>query len=177
MLTKNFKNMMAMILERTSGYKGLLEARATNNTVYYLMGSYDSSSFPYAVAQTYTNNMNNAGIALGSGDVAATEEDYTLQAPITSGITVTVTILTGLEEDGSPYLEYSLVIANNTANTVSIREVGYIQQLYTSTVYDSTSSSGRRACLLDRTVLATPVVILAGENGVVKYRLKTAVAE
>ena len=176
MLTKNFKNMMAMILERTSGYKGLLEARATNNTVYYLMGTYDSYSFPYGVTQAYTNNMNNAGIALGSGDVAATEEDYTLQAQITSGITVTTTILTGLEEDGSPYLEYSLVIANNGANTVSIREVGYLQYLYTATAYESNSGS-RRAFLLDRTVLSTPVVILAGENGVVKYRLKTAVAE
>lgn len=176
MLTKNFKHFMAMILERTSGYKGLLEVRAPNNTVYYLMGYYDSYCFPYSVTQSFITNMNNPGIVLGSGDVAATEEDYTLQAQITSGITVTPTILTGLEEDGSPYLEYSLVIANNGANTVSIREVGYLQNLYIATTYESTSGT-RRAFLLDRTVLATPVVILAGENGVVKYRLKTAVAE
>lgn len=176
MLTKNFKNLMAMVLERiSSNYVGLLEVRSTSNTVFYLTGYYDTASYPYAVAQGVVTSVGAAGILLGSGDIAATEDDYTLQAPITGDMTAVISTTTGLD-NGSPYIEFNLVVTNTGANTLTIREIGYIQQLYTSTAYGSNTSGGRRYFLLDRTVLETPAVILAGENGVVKYRLKTTAA-
>ena len=176
MLTGIYKKLVAMVLERNSSNVGLLEVRATNNTVYYLPSSYDSNSFPYAVAQGYSQAVGTAGIILGSGNAAPTEDDYTLQTPITSGLSVTITQSRGLDGSGNPYITFNLAITNTSSATVIIREIGYIQSLYTTTASGSSSGAGRRAFLIDRTVLPAAASIPAGGNGVITYTLKTTLA-
>lgn len=176
MLTKNFARLMAMVLERNTSNVGYLEAKATNGTTYYLPSSYDSSSFPYTVSQSYSTAIGTAGIILGSGNAAATEDDYTMQTPITSGLSVVITQTRGLDGSGNPYIAFDLAITNNGSSSVTIREIGYIQNLYTTTAASSSTGTGRRAFLIDRTVLSSAVTIAAGQNGVIRYTLKTEFA-
>ena len=56
MLTKNFKNMMAMILSSVSGGPGLLPVKDIGGNVRYFGHCKDTSSFPYTRTNSYTAN-------------------------------------------------------------------------------------------------------------------------
>ena len=177
MLTKIFKNFMLLLLERSSvDPRGLIAARSSNGTTYYLMNRNDNSScFPYAVNYGYRTNHSDYGIVLGTGTTAPTEDDTTLESIISGGLSVTVTQRSGLKS-GVPFVEYNLAINNTGSESVTIAEIGYIQRLYATAASGGTSGS---SCpfLLDRTVLPRPVTIPAGETGVIRYTLSTMEAE
>ena len=177
MLTKNFKRMMSLILERsTADPKGMLAAVGTDgSTTYYLMNRFDnSSSFPYAVSYAWRKNYSDPGIVLGTGNTAATEDDTHLESIITSGLTVTVT-QSSYVRGGVPCVEYNLAINNTSSAAVTIAEIGFVQNLYAATSNGATSGSYYRF-LLDRTVLARPVTIPAGGTSIICYTLKTEAA-
>lgn len=176
MLTKNFKNMMALVLQsRNNSGVGLLPVTATNGTTYYATG-YFSGTFPASFTATLQNAMASNGIGFGSSDLAESENDYTLQNPITSGLTATITTSSGM--DGTaPYLQYDIVV-NNTSNAdITINEVCYKQNIYASTTLGAASSNSNRVCMLDRTVLDAPVMIEAGGAASIRYTLKTMIGE
>ena len=177
MLTKIFKKFMLLILERSSADpRGLIPATGTNGTTYYLMNRFDSSSaFPYAVGYGWRGNDTDYGIVLGTGTTAPTEDDTALESIISGGLSVTVTQRSGLK-GGVPFVEYNLAINNTGSEPVTISEIGYIQRLYSATVIDGTSGT-YHPFLLDRTVMARPVTIPAGETGVIRYTLSTMEAE
>ena len=177
MLTKNFKRMMSLILERSSADpKGMLAAVGTDgSTTYYLMNKFDSTSiFPYAVNYTWRKNYSDPGIVLGSGSTAATEDDARLESIITAGLTVTVT-QNSYVRGGVPCVDYNLAINNTGSAAATIAEIGFVQNLYAATASGATSGSYYRF-LLDRTVLARPVTIPAGGTGIIRYTLKTEVS-
>ncbi len=171
MLTKNFKNLMAIILERSSVNIGLLPVVAYNGTEYWLVTN-SSNSYPGSVTTSLTTSASGAGICVGSGSMAATENDYNLEAQITSGLSSSVIQNAGLDNDNNPYVTFDITITNTGNNDVIIREIGYRQNLYAATAQGGTSVSNR-VCLLDRTILSAPITIPAGEFGVVRYMLKT----
>lgn len=177
MLTSAFKKRMALMPESGIQIKGLLEARAANGTNYFLANNGDTgSSWPKAPAWTLSLSATSAGIVLGTGGTPATEDDYVMEAAITSGISAVITSISGVS-GGAPYIEYNLVITNTGSSAVSIREIGYNQNLPATPDNGSSSGIGNRVYLLDRTVLITPVTIPAGETGVIRYTLKTELAD
>lgn len=113
------------------------------------------------------------GFAFGTGDAAATENDYDLESRITSGINV-------VKSDGSVYdaknntVEYYLqyTITNTGSEDITIKEIGIFQTVYTDTTSGGTSTSRQRPILTDRTVLETPLTIAAGEPGILRWSMK-----
>lgn len=176
MLTKNFKNMMALILQsRNNSLIGLLPVKATNGTTYYATG-YFSGAFPASFTTALANAMTSTGIGFGSSDMEEIEEDYTLQSPITSGLTATITVSSGM--DGTaPYLQYDMVVNNTSDAAITINEVCYKQNIYASTAQGAATSNANRVCMLDRTVLDEPVTIEAGGAASIRYTLKTMIGE
>ena len=176
MLTTNFKNLAALLLgaRNTSGV-GLLPVKATNGTAYYAVGAFSASgTFPYSVTTGLNNNMTGAGIGFGSGSLAESESDYTLQTPITSGLSATVTVGSGMD-GASPYLRYDLVVSNTTDADITIAEICYKQNIYASTAQGAATSNASRVCMLDRTVLPEAVTIPAGGAATIRYTLKTLI--
>ena len=175
MLTKNFKAVAAMLLAvGTSNRKGLLPVKNYQGTTYYLMSSTFSQSnyYPYAYSNSVVYSNASTGINLGTGTTAATEDDYVLESIITSGLSCSVNHSQGVDESGNPYLQYDITVNNTGSASVTIGEIGYTQSLFAATAQGDTSGSGQR-CLLDRTVLDTPVTIPAGSYAVIRYTLKT----
>lgn len=176
MRTKNFLNLMATIFERCGVSKGLLPVVGRDGVTYYVgpttPGS--GSGFPYSVALTFQTSAVGAGFCVGSGDTAATENDYELESMITSGISASVIASVDLDEDGNPTVNYDLVITNTGSAAITIAEIGFKQSLYTTTAEGGTSFSNR-TFLLDRTVLDTPVTIASGDFAVIRYTLKTEI--
>ena len=170
MVTENFKNLLAMVLESSSAISGGMRARDVTGRVYYLHGAF---GFPSSRTETYTLDAAAAGVSFGTGERAAAETDYQLQSHIGSGITVSLTSRTvGCDSPGNPWIQYAFTITNNTGDTLTIREVGYKQLLKSATTPGRTANVDA-VYLLDRTVLASPLEIANGDAGVLVYKLKT----
>ena len=169
MLTNNFRNAMALVLEKCTTNKGLLPVVAYNGTTYYMSPS-NLSGLNNPV-QTLALDLNANGISLGTGTSAPSVADYALESQITSGISANITQSCGLDDLGNPYQAFDITISNSSGAAVTIAEIGYRQNLYAATTFGGTGSN--RACLLDRTLLDDPVTIADGGIGVVRYTLKT----
>lgn len=173
MITKNFKQFVACILQATSNSTpyGILPVKNVSGNTYYVSSYFNN--FPRGATETFTLTATTAGISVGSGDTAATENDYQLESTITSGLTAQVNRVVGLDS-GDPYIRYDVMLTNNSANSITINEIGYKQTLSCSDTQGGTGTTSR-VCLLDRTVLSSPVVIAAGEYVVIRYTLKTVI--
>ena len=170
MITRNLRNLTAMMLQSSSTAFGSLLVRGVNGRPYYAHGVF---SFPASRAEAFTLNAEAAGVSFGTGSTPATENDINLENTITSGITVTLTgRVVGCDAPGSPYVQYSFMVSNSLEEPLTIREVGYKQSVKCATT-PGRNNSVDAVCLLDRTVLDAPLTIAAGDAGVLVYKLKT----
>lgn len=176
MRTKNFKAVAAMMFERCGVNKGLLPVVGVDGNTYYLTPNNYSNGYPYNTTLTLQGNSTYAGFCVGSGSTAATEDDYDLVNQITSGLSASIVQNAYLDEDDNPAVDYDLMITNTSAEPIIIGEIGFKQPLYTSTVQGTGTSLYNRVCLLDRTVLASPVTIEAGAYAVIRYTMKSSVS-
>lgn len=116
----------------------------------------------------------NGGFAVGSGDTAPTEDDYTLEAKI-NGLTGTVSPsslnnVTFDSVDEVFHFYVDLTITNPTSDPVTIKEVGWFGVTYYGSTIGQNPGNTRVPTLIDRTLLETPVTIPAGEAAVIRYQ-------
>ena len=174
MITRNFKNYLAMMLQAGSPYESCLPITTAHGLTLYAVIS--SSWFPSSINYSGTLSTASAGISVGRDSTPPTEWDYNLGDTITSGISISVSksTRTGGQDGGDPWIEYAVTVTNTGAEAVTVREIGYKQVLDgTRLPGDTSGTTTSVACLLDRTVLPAPITIAPGDAGVIHYRLKT----
>ena len=174
MITRNFKNYLAMILQAGSPYESCLPITTANGLTLYLVTG--PSGFPNSIYYTGTLSAASYGISVGRDGTPPTEWDYNLGDTITSGISISVAqnTRTAGQDGGDPWIEYAVTVTNTGAAAVTVREIGYKQNLYGTLLPGDTSGTTTfGTCLLDRTVLPAPITIAPGDAGVIHYRLKT----
>lgn len=180
MITKSYKNFLASLLAHSltaTNAFGMMPVKNTaGNTVYtytHVSSSTTTSVFPSNGSYTVRFTNNEAGIVLGNGTTAATENDYWLEHQITSGLRTTQSQKVWVDND-VPKAEYTITVTNMDTVAVTISEIGFVQLLRTTTAYGGTSVSNS-AVLFDRTVLSTPVTIPADGVAIIRYTLQTEV--
>ena len=107
------------------------------------------------------------GVYFGSGTTLPTKDDYTLEAPIITGL-----IATGLQQNaivsydgnGKATAEGSYILKNTSEETITVNEIGY---------FANGHSNGTSSYLIlhERSVLDTPCVIEPGEAKMITYRI------
>ena len=171
MITRNFKNIIASLLQSYGSAYGMLSVVNVGGTKYYFSPQF--GKFPNTRAATFVNVAANAGISFGTGATPATEDDYQLQNTITGGVNVVLTgTKAGCNPPANPFIEYTFTITNTSSSTLTITEVGYKQVVNAATT-PGRNASAEITVLLDRTVLDTALAIEAGDAGVLVYRLET----
>ena len=170
MVTKNFLNLLAMALQSGSNI-GNLPVKNTTGLVRYLTGG---STFYTSTTKAVTTSADAAGISVGTGNTAATEDDFQLAEPLTSGINLVLTeTVYGADEPGYPYVQYKVTVTNTGSDPITIKEICYKQTLNAAKYPGYATGAGDHICMLDRTVLDTPVTIAAGDSGIITYKLRT----
>ena len=173
MLTRNYKNVVASIIAKTSANYTGLPVKAINGNTYYLNAAL--ISFPQTATTSFSRSVSAAGIQVGSGDTPVSESDYKLDNMVTnSSVTGSVNISRTLE-DGKLYIIFDLTITNGSSDTIQIKEIGYSQYLSSGTTQAGTVVSSAYCFMLDRTVLDTPVSIAAGDFATIRYKLGSSV--
>lgn len=178
MVTRNFMNLIAVVFggvysaPQGSFESGYLPVISVQGNVRYL--GYPIGSSIYSPDKTLTLNPENTGISLGTGTTAATENDIQLENTITEGLSLTLsTVYASSDEYGNPITTFNITVTNISANQITISEVGYKQNLR-AFVYPQLSANLQTVCcLLDRTVLDTPLTLRPSDAGVIHYSLKT----
>ena len=107
------------------------------------------------------------GVYFGKGTTPATKDDYKLESPITSGLTITnpsyfVEVHGG---DGKYIWVSDFVVQNTSGAEVNISEIGLHLPFYYS------GNSTYYLTLAERTVLDEPIVIPAGATRVIEYKI------
>lgn len=176
MITKNFKMLLATILESSGGSDSpcTVPIKSPGGNVYYL--SPKLNRFPYAITPTVQiSSPPYGGIYIGSGSTPASENDYALETPIISGLSAsTPAVVRSVDGDGNPYISFTFTLTNSTASDKIVREIGYFQ-LVNAGSYNSSGGS-QTSIMLDRTVLETPLTVPANGTAAVKYELKTVIS-
>lgn len=186
MFTRNFWEMM-----RVEAIASGINSGISQNILGYTASvkSMDATAFSYLmggnVCGNTINDTNKVPIlkslwtpfqdwssVVGSGNTAAEATDYELDADETSNFTSVTDVITfGVDSDGHLTATIQWSGMNNTANDITITEVGLVKTLYNATAasISSASSATAKACLIGRFVLTSPVTIAAGDSGTVLY--------
>lgn len=171
MVTRNFRNLMAMCLQSSANNYGALSIQDVSGAVRYSVGNF---TFPASRTVTPTLVAATEGISVGVGLTPAKETDYNLEKTLTSGITIQLTKTSlGVDAPGNPYVEYQITVTNTGSSALTITEVGYKQKLKAALRPGGTSVTDY-VFLIDRTVLDAPLVLEGGDAGVLVYKLATA---
>lgn len=169
MITKNFKMIMQDILQLSYNVYGAYPVKDVNNNTRYTVQKTPAAIQNMEVA----TQLDQAGIHIGSGTTAATEDDYKLQAQITSGFSSSVVQSHEMDNDGNDVLNLDVTITNTGSSSITINEIGYVLDVMTSGSQGANVGTGSRKLMLDRTVFGTPVTIEVGGYETIRYSLKT----
>lgn len=143
-------------------------------------GGLSFGDFPARMVTSLSESGSGAssGVAFGTGTTAPTENDYTIESIISSGLTLSGTPSKQYNfdsENDKYYVYYDFTLANTTESDIAISEICLFVTLYpadTKGASPSTSVYNNFSVMMDRTVLETPIVIPAGESGVVRYSME-----
>ncbi|MBO7211322.1 MAG: hypothetical protein J6V44_10020 [Methanobrevibacter sp.] len=183
MITKNFENYLASILSFANNISNAscgLQVFTTYGMprfVYqyqYIPAGSGVLWFPGKVNAEPSFSNGNGGIVIGKGTTPPTKDDIALEDIITSGVTVTVTLVDSKTvTPGYPQIEFNLTVTNTSNEEITISEIGYQQLIYVGSGPTAVYSSSPPAaiCLFDRTVFETPITIQSGDAGVIEYTL------
>lgn len=142
----------------TEFYTGPIALNASNNLLTSITASGSSSSY---------------GIAVGTGDTPATENDYTIETMITSGLSLSSTRASEYDSEAATYNAYlNMTFSNSTASDIVIKEICKFVKLYKSSTFGAsvnTSAVNGMCCMVDRTVLETPLTVPANGSAVLRY--------
>ena len=102
------------------------------------------------------------GVLFGTGDTPASLDDYKLAGDMIQNIAASIHKTYSYSE-AQPNLKALYTITNNNEAAITIKEVALNVQ------YTYNSNGSTSGCVIDRTVLDTPVTIPAGGVGQVEY--------
>ena len=115
----------------------------------------------------YGNNPNRGfAIQFGTGTTAATYDDYTIETPITSGLSIVTpygTLTQATAYDNVTHhisSKHSYTINNTSASPITITEFG---------IYVDAAEAVGESILIYRDVLATPITLNPSESAIVSF--------
>jgi hypothetical protein len=117
-----------------------------------------------------SGSMGGYGVWFGAGSTPPTEDDYKLESPYVSGLSVVnQTGLDIVQDDDGVYACYACyAVTNTTEAEITIREIGAFGELVT---YSSSKYYSKYRLLYERTVLANPITIPPGGSKLVTYKI------
>lgn len=171
MITRNFKNILATCMARSSGAYGALPIKGTTGNIGYTNPGSNSTPFPYSVGViSLSLSKTSVGICVGSGNTSATENDYELDNQITSGLSGNTNVTKSVE-NGKLYLVLDVTLTNTSSGDITVKEIGYVQSHQYVTSQGGSSTANNFPFLMERTVLDSPVTIPAGNFATIRYKI------
>lgn len=174
MLTNNFYQAMRAFLTNSTMQITTLANTTGNYSItsdksYYIFRGFANNDSRYVVKTAAANET--WGMAFGTGTVPPTPADYWLSGNVITTLNIVACTVTSNNGDGFLRMINDVTVKNTSdTETVVINEMGVIGQSYYG-------SSTKYACLVDRTVLDTPLTLAPGEQGVITYTFNLPIVQ
>ena len=174
MILRNYYNILDAVLQ--GGNMGNLTAfvKTDGSKMNARYNSSSDSNYIKAIGfhdlTSLRSSLDYQGVVLGNGTTEPSLDDYTLSGSVITGLTGTISRTGTSNAEGSAETTAIITVTNSNSYDVTISEVGYIG--YFNLYYAATTGSKSIYCMLDRTVLDTPVTIPAGGIGLVTYTIR-----
>ena len=162
MLTKNFYSYMVAKLSDLNTSCVLIDGKQSE-----IKSNSSGTKVFAAMLKRSTNSADDkGGVLFGAGTAPATVQDYKLDAPITTGLSIIFpNNLTYAKGNSFEDVAVTYGVTNTSSSEITISEIGLVATIYISgNLYES--------ILVDRTVLDTPVTIPAGESKQIAYTIR-----
>lgn len=174
MITRHYKRIVKDILQRGGAKYDAYAVTASDGRPYYTAQEQPNYS-PDQTAMSMSTDQ--PGVIIGSGTAAESETSYWLAQQITSGFSGSV-LPTHEMVDGTHTLCLYVTITNTGSSSIIISEIGYalitpLMRRPSDSQYIGSPYPIEKNVLIDRTVLASPITIAAGNSVRLKYALKT----
>lgn len=155
-------------MDGSGTHYGVVPGKSLGNTESYLTWNANDQSYGLRIS-TMTDN-SSSGIFVGTGNTAPTEDDYCLESVISSGLSGTATKNNLYDEtNGLVGVRFTLTLSNTTSADIIVSEVARCIKFSTASTRWGSLNAGVKCFMIDRSVLANPVTIPAGEAGVIYY--------
>ena len=176
MITKQFKALVALLLQANSdNQNGIFQCKDTLGNTIYLTSYWSTSHYPGNNYQNVRFSNGLVGIVVGSGSTPSSENDYSLESMIKSGLSATTpTLESSIDNNGNVVLSATFSLTNTSDSPITVSEIGYVCKHPGAIAYNQ-ANTGDKSILLDRTVLESPVVIGAGNSATIRYDRKTVI--
>ena len=139
---------------------------ASKNVYISHMGAVSGTAIGYHMSRPTLSRSN--GLIFGTGSTPATENNYSLENQITTGLTFTSGSVNFFQVSDGKYLaKVSHILTNTSGSEINIYEIGVVGQCYLGTG----SGSSTIDVLFERTVLTEPITIQPGESKLVTYEI------
>lgn len=158
-----------------SGGRSYFEFKNNGGATHYGGAAGSTLTLSLLTSLTARGTNSSRGFALGSGTTPATEDDYTIESLISSGLSFSATPVKNQAYDveNDVYSIYFDLVINNTSSApITVSEICMFQFMYeTTNLGDAINTAGSYAnsVLIDRTVLDTPITIPVGESKTIRY--------
>lgn len=174
MITRHYKRIVKDILQRGGAKYDAYAVTASDGRPYYTAQEQPNYSADQTAMSMSTDQ---PGVIIGSGTAAESEASYWLAQQITSGFSGSV-LPTHEMVDGTHALCLYVTIANTGNSSITISEIGYalitpLMRRPSDSQFIGSPYPIEKNILIDRTVLASPITIAAGNSVRLKYALKT----
>lgn len=126
------------------------------------LSTYSTPNVKTAMQKMQMGYTSGYGVILGKGDAIEDYYDYKLSGGMITGYTYSMTISSGRDDKGN-YVKGKYTITNNNSSAFTVKEVGLLYYW---------SGSDSYQCLIDRTVLDTPITINSGGVGQLEYTIR-----
>lgn len=152
-----------------------IEAKTAGGATVYIPPMYYTGPgwIPITSALVASGSTSSYGIAFGSSDTAATENDYTMGSQVTGITANTPSVQTVFDDVNHRYIaRLDYTVSNNTGSDITIKEIGLFVRFASTTTRGnsaSTTAANRVSIMIDRTVLDSPVTIANGTAAAVRY--------
>lgn len=169
MFTKQWYNTLMSMATGVTIENGYIDYNnITQPTVYTENSSYRwyNVSPKYIMSRgAKTTTINEYGVMFGDGDTPATKDDIKLAGSLITTISSSVSITSSNDDTGSTCTGV-FTVTNTGSAEITIREVVMYGRCPRNT------TGGAYPCVIERTVLDTPVTIPAGGIGQVTYTIR-----
>lgn len=155
-------------MDGSGQHYGVVAGKSVVNQDIYIPYNSTSSGYNLRIA-TFSENAYD-GIYVGTGSTAPTENDYALESVISSGITGSISKTNIYDQTNEVVgIRFTLTLSNTTSEDIAVSEVAKCVRFNTASTSWGNPNAGSRCVMIDRSVLAEPVTVPAGEAAVIYY--------
>lgn len=169
MITKWYKEILKYLPISMQNMSYGPQIKMIDGTTVHVFSRGDTSSLPWLSKNFYPHTSYGDGFRVGTGTTQPTEQDYSLESVITSGLSGSVTGSSNRNADGNIDTTFQITLSNTSSAAITVGEIGYYGKQSCYATEGGASSS--LFVMYHRAVLNSPVTINPGESAIINFHV------